>query len=34
MAAKFEKLATILDPILNQSSKETFHEYLKAHSQV
>ena len=34
IAVKFETLATILDPFLNQNSKETFHEYLRSSTKV
>ena len=30
IVVEFETLATILDPFVNQSSKETFHEYLRS----
>ena len=30
IAVEFETLATILDPFLNQSCKETFREYLRS----
>ena len=34
IAVEFETLATILDPFVNQSSKETRHEYLKSSTKV
>ena len=34
IAVAFESLATILDPFVNQSSKETFHEYLRSSTKV
>ena len=34
IAVEFESLATILDPFVNQSSKETFHEYLRSSTKV
>ena len=33
-AVEFETLTTILDPFVNQSSKETFHEYLRSSTKV
>ena len=34
ITVEFETLATILDPFVNQSSKETCHEYLKSSTKV
>ena len=34
IAVEFEILSTILDPFVNQSSKETFHEYLRSSTKV
>ena len=33
-AVEFETLSTILDPFVNLSSKETFHEYLRSSTKV
>ena len=34
IAAEFETLATTLDPFVNHTSKETFHEYLRPSANV
>ena len=34
IAVEFEILTAILDPFLNQSAKETFHEYLRSSTKV
>ena len=34
IAVEFETLAIILDPFVNKSSKETFHEYLRSSTKV